>query len=133
MPGEPDDDDIRAQLEAVQAEIDGLDLENQIFEAVLQKNAALVSQLKADKPHGGAKGSKGKDAHAGQLTPAQKSEIGAAHLEMKKKGMEDSRKASEKLVDTLRAVRYNLLRLHTIHCLACWGVEVQRQSVAAAL
>jgi hypothetical protein len=103
---EPDDDEVSAQLEAVQAEIDGLDLENQIFEHFLQQNATLVSQLTAEKPNAKAKG-KGKaaDASAGKLTAAQKSEIGTAHLDTKKKEMEDSRKASEKLVDTLRAVR----------------------------
>ena len=93
---EPDDEEVAAQLEDVMAEIEGLELENSVFEGFLRRQNSTAGK--------GPRGGSGKQEEGFLLTAAQKCEVGTAQLDVAKREMDEAKRASEKLVDTLRAV-----------------------------
>ena len=110
---EADNDEVAAQLEEVQREIEGLELENATISSWLDKNddgsaqrAAAEIAAAAEKARIAAGGRRGapKAIPPSEMTVMQKVEVSTAELGAKQKAMDDERKAAEKLVDTLKAV-----------------------------
>jgi len=94
---EPDDDEVAAQLEEVTQEVEGLELENSVLEGFLRREQAAAQGT-------GAKKGRQKAYDGPGLTPGQKCEVGTAQLEVAQREMDEAKKASEKLIDTLKAV-----------------------------
>mmetsp|Transcript_65842 Transcript_65842/g.123180 ORF Transcript_65842/g.123180 Transcript_65842/m.123180 type:complete len:378 (+) Transcript_65842:54-1187(+) len=111
--GEVDNNQVGVQLEEVQREIEGMELENATVSSWLKKNddgsaqrAAQEIAAAAEKARIAAGGRRGapKPPPPAKLTASQKVEVATAELDLKQREMDDERKAAEKLVDTLKAV-----------------------------
>jgi hypothetical protein len=103
---EADNNEIAAQLEEVQREIEGLELENATVATWLDKNddgsaqrAASEIAAAAEKARIAAGGRRGapKAAPPSKISASQKVEVATAELEVKQREMDDERKAAEKL------------------------------------
>ena len=108
------DEEIANQLDGMQRELDGLDLENRVYEAYLKRMDAegaggAESATPGERERqriaaGGRSGRSGRSRLPQRLTIEQKCEIANAQLDQQKKEMEETKKSSERLVDTLKAV-----------------------------
>jgi chromosome segregation ATPase len=116
MATQDEQDDIMAnQLDAMQRELDGLELENRVYEEYLNRaDAEAVGSAEATPAPGererhriaagGRSGRSGRTRLPQRLTIEQKCEISNGQLDQQKKEMEEAKKSSERLVDTLKAV-----------------------------
>jgi len=98
-------DALALELDDLQREIDGIELENQVFTEYLEK---IEREAAAETPQGrtGAANSRVRTRLKlpQTLTPVQKVEVANAMLDAKHKETDESKKGGERLVDTLRAV-----------------------------
>jgi len=102
-----DVEDVAAMLDDVMREVEGLELENSVFENYLERQAAAGGEG-GDRPAIQAAGAAKRGQPAAHKPPklatSQKNDIATGVLELKRKEMDDARKAADKLVDTLKAV-----------------------------
>jgi len=114
-----DDMEVAAQIEELNREIEGLKLENEVFKSHYDRSVGdgNLSGAQADvlaeemrtagggKPNAaGGKGTRGRRHLPQKLTMEQKCEIANAELEQLQRENDETKKSSEKLIDTLRAV-----------------------------
>ena len=91
------------QLDNLGRQIDGLDLENQVFEGWLkQRSEAELAAAEGHNPKG--RGKHGRSKLPQKLAIEHKCDIANAQLETKQIETEETKQHSEKLIDTLKAV-----------------------------
>ncbi|CAN0271857.1 unnamed protein product [Ectocarpus sp. 12 AP-2014] len=99
MDGDADDLD---QLDDVQRELEDLRLENRIFKSYYERHASEVVDVDEDKRK--TTNRQRRRQLPTVLTIEQKVEIGVHEQEVAHKDLEDTKRNSEKLIDTLKAV-----------------------------
>ena len=105
-----EDAEVAAQVEELNREIEGLKLENDVFRTYFDRSSAdagaaadaLGDDARGGK--GGGKAARGRRNMPQKLLMEQKCEIANAELEQLQRENDETKKSSEKLVDTLRAV-----------------------------
>jgi len=94
-------EEVEAALEELNRENDRLQKENDLFESYLRRNSQSAAGSEEEEHKG--KRTKRKQKQA-TLMIEQKNEIASAELEEVQKEVEETKRSSERLIDTLRAV-----------------------------
>mmetsp|Transcript_35804 Transcript_35804/g.82925 ORF Transcript_35804/g.82925 Transcript_35804/m.82925 type:complete len:353 (-) Transcript_35804:181-1239(-) len=99
------DEDVVIQLDNLGRQIDGLDLENQVFEDWLKlRSDAELAAAEGHDSKGRGRQKHGRSKLPQKLAIEYKCDIANSQLEQKQKEMDETKKHSEKLIDTLKAV-----------------------------
>jgi len=95
---------VSAQLDDLQREIDGIELENQVFEEYLKFREASGTAHTPEMRSQSARSRASRQKVPQKLTMLQKCEIATVGFERKQEEMEELKQSSDKLIDTLKAV-----------------------------
>ncbi|OQS04547.1 hypothetical protein THRCLA_03225 [Thraustotheca clavata] len=103
-----DIDELEAKLEEALRQNELLSHENELFDSYLKRNAqptnASEDEDKKEKPDKQAKNRQRRQRAQATITIEQKNDICSAELEEAQKEIEETKRSSERLIDTLRAV-----------------------------
>ncbi|EQC35768.1 hypothetical protein SDRG_06527 [Saprolegnia diclina VS20] len=103
-----DIEELEAKLEEALRQNELLSHENELFDSFLKRNAqptnAAEDDDKKDKPEKQAKNRQRRQRPQATITIEQKNDICSAELEEAQKEIEETKRSSERLIDTLRAV-----------------------------
>jgi len=98
------EEDVEAQLEELVRENERFKKENDLMESYLRRNSQSATGGE-DEDHKAKKGTRQRRQRvAASLTIEQKNEIASAELDEVQKEVEETKRSSERLIDTLRAV-----------------------------
>jgi len=97
------EEDVEAQLEELVRENERFKKENDLMESYLRRNSQSTTGAEEEE-HKAKKGRQRRPKVAAFLNIEQKNEIASAELEEVQKEVEETKRSSERLIDTLRAV-----------------------------
>ena len=98
------EEEVEAQLEELVRENERLKKENDLMESYLRRNSQGATGAEEEEQKGKAKTRQRKQRVQQTLTMDQKNDIASAELEEVQKEVEETKRSSERLIDTLRAV-----------------------------
>jgi len=98
------EEDVEAQLEELVRENERFKKENDLMESYLRRNSQSTTGAEEEEHKAKKQGRQRRQRVAAFLTIEQKNEIASAELEEVQKEVEETKRSSERLIDTLRAV-----------------------------
>lgn len=100
-----EEDDLEAQLDELMRHNELVRRENELYQSYLDRNIQAVSTAEEeDRRERQQKSRRNKTKQVQLLTMEQKNEIASSELEEVSKEVEETKRSSEKLIDTLKAV-----------------------------
>jgi hypothetical protein len=98
------EEEVEAQLEELVRENERLKKENDLMESYLRRNSQSATGAEEEEQKGKKNARQRKQRQMQTLTMDQKNDIASAELEEVQKEVEETKRSSERLIDTLRAV-----------------------------